>query len=946
MGGDVGLTATDPGKGLDATIAAGTGSQGAATRKNLRIGHYELLRQLGSGGMGTVYLARDTKLARLVAIKLLSAPSPKLLKRFLVEARTTARCTHENIVVIHDVDELHGEPYMVLEYLEGTPLSRLLASGPLSSGRAVELMVPVVRALVRAHEAGIVHRDLKPDNIFVTNRGVVKVLDFGIAKLVESGMDAALADVGDDDPGVIDDDVVHTRDSSIVGTMPYMAPEQWGADTVDHQTDLWAVGMILFEMLAGRHPLAPFSRQGLLAAATQLDTPMISLRERVPGASVDLHRIVDRCLRKHKRERFAGAEELLNELEPLLPRRVAGDRDASPFPGLTAFQEEDADRFFGRSEEIGRIVARLADQPLLGIIGPSGAGKSSLLRAGVIPRLKGSARNWETLVVRPGRHPLNALAVALEPYVSTGGDSDPSELAHRFADEPGFLGVSLRARARQANAKLLLFVDQFEELFTLCDDDARRDAFLACLRGAADDVGSPVRVVLSMRSDFLDRVSTAASFMDALTPGLVFLPAPTRSGLRAALTEPVSLVGYEFEDSAIVDEMLDELSTTPGALPLLQFAASRLWDERDTTSKRLTRTAYEAIGGIAGALSSHADSVVNALPAASQRLARRVFERLVTPERTRDVVEIDELCTVGDATAVRKLVHQLVEARLLVIRSADDDSQTSVEIVHESMIERWPTLKRWLDDNHEDGAFLARIRTAAKQWRASDRPSGLLWRGDAMDELRAWHKRYAAPLPERDAEYVDAVLALARRSTRIRRWAIAGSMAFLTLLVVAGAVALVLIGRAQQDAKRQAEAAEKSASAAKSQAKRAEEQAERAKREEARAKRAEAASGRQLVELRKKEADLQRALTAEQSANKEVATKTKQLATRGNELKRALVEQKQVSDKARKAADEAREAEARAKAEKLEKQRLLERETQRANRIEKRTGTISRELKN
>jgi len=946
MGGDVGITATDAQRALQETAPAPPATAaGSPKRRNLRIGQYELLRLLGSGGMGTVYLARDTKLARLVAIKLLTAPSPKLLKRFLVEARTTARCTHENIVVIHDVDELSGEPYMVLEYLEGAALSQTLAGGAITADRAVEIMVPVLRGLVRAHEFGIVHRDLKPDNIFVTNRGVVKVLDFGIAKLLESEMDALADGDADDVPGV-DDGPGLTRDSSIVGTMPYMSPEQWGADVIDHQSDIWAVGVILFEMLAGKHPLAPITRQRLLAAATQLDKPMPALKDAALGAPVELHRIVDRCLRKNKAERYETAEELLAELEPLMPRRnITARADVSPFPGLTAFQEADADRFFGRSDEISRIAARIADQPLVGIVGPSGAGKSSLVRAGVIPKLKSSAKNWESVIVRPGRTPLHALAIALEPYVATGEHTDPDELAQRFRDEPGFLGVTLRNRARRANAHVVLFVDQFEELFTLVDDEDTQAAFLRCIRGAGDDMASPVRVIISIRSDFLDRASAQAEFMDSLTPGLVFLPAPSRAGLRAALVEPVAQVGYRFEQEAIVDDMLEELASTPGALPLLQFAAGRLWDERDSKAKQLTREAYDAIGGIAGALSSHADAVVTSLPTNSQKLVRAIFERLVTPERTRDVVEIEELCELGSGDAIRRLVQQLVDARLLAVHSADDEALTAVEIVHESMIDRWPTLHRWLDDNQEDSAFVARIRTAAKQWQAAGNPSGLLWRGEAMEEVRNWHRRFTGTLAPRETQYLDAVFALAQRSTRVRRWAIAGSMAFLAALVVAGAIALVLIGRAETTAKKQAKAAKLSAKQANDQAKIATEQADKAKREEARAKRAEATSKKQLLEIQAKETELKETLQKVTAAKTEVAKKTTELASRGTLLKRALVKQKEVSEKAKREAEKAKRAEALAKAEKLAKQKLLEKETERANRVEKRRGTISRELK-
>src|SRR5215468_4203622 len=152
-----------------------------------RIGQYEIIRELGRGGMGAVYAARDTKLGRKVAIKFLNSHNqPELTARFILEARATARCSHENIIVIHEVGEHDGNPFMVLEYLQGVPLTQLLQDGRrLPPAQAIELIVPVVRALTAAHTHNIVHRDLKPDNIFVTDSGTIKVLDFGIAKLIQ-----------------------------------------------------------------------------------------------------------------------------------------------------------------------------------------------------------------------------------------------------------------------------------------------------------------------------------------------------------------------------------------------------------------------------------------------------------------------------------------------------------------------------------------------------------------------------------------------------------------------------------------------------------------------------------------------------------------------------------------------------------------------------------------
>ncbi|HSP80482.1 MAG TPA: serine/threonine-protein kinase, partial [Myxococcaceae bacterium] len=244
------------------------------------IHHYELIRELGRGGMGTVFLARDTRLGRRVAIKFLHTEDPELTRRFILEARATARCSHENIVIIYEVGEFLDSPYMVLEFLNGQPLNKLIKGQRLPPPRAVELMVPVVRALACAHEQGIVHRDLKPENILVTDSGAIKVLDFGIAKVLrdEEPLAAQSVEVSALSP----EDSNLTRNGALMGTMAYMSPEQWGNGVpIDHRTDIWAVGIMLFRMLAGRHPLEPLRGPQLMVTGFH-DEPMPRLREAAP----------------------------------------------------------------------------------------------------------------------------------------------------------------------------------------------------------------------------------------------------------------------------------------------------------------------------------------------------------------------------------------------------------------------------------------------------------------------------------------------------------------------------------------------------------------------------------------------------------------------------------------------------------------------------------------
>ncbi|HEY6037165.1 MAG TPA: serine/threonine-protein kinase [Kofleriaceae bacterium] len=755
----------------------------------LKINHYELIRELGRGGMGQVFLARDTRLGRRVAMKFLTSSSPKFTERFVIEARATARCSHENIVVIHDVAELAGLPYMVLEYVEGTSLARLMSGKKLAPGRAIELIVPVVKALARAHAMNIVHRDLKPDNIIVNQSGTVKVLDFGIAKLF------AEDDASAPRPRA-PTEVVEGRPGGIVGTLPYMSPEQLGSEEVDHRSDLWAVGIILFEMLAGKHPLDPLT-QGKLFGAAASDEPMPSLRDAVAGVPDRLVAIVERCLAKKKAARYATAEDLLSDLEPLQPSRTGRHLvpDESPYPGLNAFQESDADRFFGRSQDIAGTVARLREQPLVAVVGPSGAGKSSFVRAGVVPALKATGDAWECIIVRPGRYPLASLANALDQLRSETDSTPDGDLARRLREEPGILGARLRSRARKRRTQIVLFVDQHEELYTLVPNAHERLAFTACLAGAADDASGPLRVIVAMRSDFLDRAAEDRRFVEELARGLVFLQPPNRTGLEQALAQPLEMLGYSFEPG-IVDSMLDTLEATPGPLPLLQFTAAKLWETRDRQHRRLTQESYRAIGGVAGALATYADEVIAGFTGNDQKLARAIFQRLVTPERTRAIVDASELRELGGDTD--RILGLLVASRLVVVHS------TAVELVHESLIKSWPALRRWLDENQEDASFLAQVRAAAQQWDAKGRVDGLLWRNEAMEEARLWRARSTRELPPKEDAFLSAVFALATRAQRTRRRVVVGAFAFLVALVAIAAVALIQIRDAEHRANDQA----------------------------------------------------------------------------------------------------------------------------------------------
>ena len=271
-------------------------------RSGTELGPYEVVSPLGAGGMGEVYRARDTRLGRDVAIKVLPealATDSDRLRRFEQEARTIAALNHPNILGIHDIGTHDGAPFLVSEFLDGQTLREKLVSGPLPVRRAIEYALGIARGLAAAHEKGIVHRDLKPENVFVTRDGRIKVLDFGLAKLVrpEDNHETAVTLTSPlSSPG------------AVMGTVGYMSPEQVRGEAIDPRSDVFSFGAVLYEMLTGERA---FKRE------TSAETMTAILREEPPALSdnglqgpPELQRILARCLEKSVTRRFQSASDL------------------------------------------------------------------------------------------------------------------------------------------------------------------------------------------------------------------------------------------------------------------------------------------------------------------------------------------------------------------------------------------------------------------------------------------------------------------------------------------------------------------------------------------------------------------------------------------------------------------------------------------------------------
>jgi WD40 repeat protein len=732
--------------------AAATPQAHAALRAGRVLGdRYRLLGLLGRGGMGEVWRAFDLKLRVEVALKALR---PELLEDDAAvemvrqEVRAARQVISPNVCRVFDLAAEENLELVSMEYLEGTNLADLLRErGPLELEEAGEIASQFLSGLDAIHQAGLVHRDLKPENLMVTPTGRVVVMDFGIARsLAERGA------------------------GTIAGTAAYMAPEQARGLPLDVRADVFAAGVVLAEMLFTEGIRRPETRQKLWQALHE-DPP------RVPEGP--WNHVIERALARAAEDRFPSAGVLARALEEIALRGTrTGER--SPYPGLAAFSREDAEYFFGRELETETLLKRLKRPRLRAVIGASGAGKSSFLRAGLLPALP---PGWSVVVCSPGDRPFIALAQALTPLLA--GDAEAMHRLPHF--EEMTTALSLAAQWRRRHGQALVIVDQFEELFTL-NPEAVQVRFAELLAGLV--LEADVHVLVALRDDFLLRCQghePLRAVFSELTP----LSPPTGQALRRALVQPALRAGYRFEDERLVDDMLAEVAAERGSLPLIAFAASRLWERRDRERGLLPRRGYEEIGGVGGALAQHAEATLERIGALRLPLVRELFRHLVTAEGTRVVHDRDELLSVfEEREAADEVLQEFVDARLLTTFELPAEEGSSggrrVEIIHESLLAAWPRLVRWRTQDVEGAQLRDQLRQAARLWDERGRPADLLWTGSSFQEFLLWRDRHAGRLPATEEAFARAMVEHAGRRRRRRRFALA-----VTIAVLLGVTAVV-----------------------------------------------------------------------------------------------------------------------------------------------------------
>jgi len=930
---------------------------------------YRLDALIGAGGFGEVWRATqqvEGQAVRPVALKILSAPpgsdgTPDTQidgatratgssggpsgTSWLNEVRAIREVQCPAITTIYDVG-IARDPrvaFIAMELLEGTTLDKLLADGPLYWRRALSIAREVATALITCHQVDVVHCDLKPPNIFLAGGGRVCVLDFGIAALgAERAASAPAPDLGDGFvTGAVSVDEMPSAAAAaaafqIVGTPGYIAPECYTGETPGPAADAFALGVVLYQMIAGRLPYNlpddvptdktattrdDFQRyqQALNMATTRGDLLAIGDQRRdLPPAVADL---VMRLLALDPGQRPTG--DLVDAIDEAW-RRPYGIPDP-PYVGLEAFDNRRTGFIAGRDADISDITDKLRDHPAVVLSGPSGCGKSSLAHAGVAARideeLLDDLDGWRAIVVRPTS---NTLAVG------AGG-----------------------AATSTAKIGVVVVVDQLEELLTLAEADrAAWGTALAALversatvtvdgkpLGAAD----PVRVVATCRDDLFGRVAALAELRRFPERNLYTVRGVEPNAIPAIVKGPAEAAGYTLEDGDdVAAEAARILRDDASALPLVQFALTRWWEQRDQGKKVLPRAEWAKIGGIEGALADAAQDVYESLTAGERDHMRALLIELFRTDGTRVRVAEDQLARGPEA---RRVLDRLIERRL-VRRTSDADKTTRLEVVHEALARRWPHLRAWLEETKAEREVIQDARYDADRWQRAGRPGEMLWRGARLDQAVALAERLGTA-----RAFIDEAARVRARQRNIRR----GMVTATIVILAAVTVAIFLLYLDSNKARKAADAQRVEAEQARNDAVHQKEEAEtaRAQAEKALAARDTAVAERNAIEEAKQATQraLDQAETERQRAEaalKEAETERAKATTLAVELQKKLAELEKAKTELAAAAQRAQAEAARAEAEATkadEARKLAEQKRKEAEAATDRFKKAEQELK-
>jgi DNA-binding SARP family transcriptional activator/ABC-type glycerol-3-phosphate transport system substrate-binding protein len=753
---------------------------------------YRLLERIGEGAFGVVNRAIQPHVGREVAVKVIHAElanQPDFVRRFEREAQMVARLEHPHVVPLHDYWREPDGAYLVMRYLRGGTLEDALADGGLDLDRVAALLDQVTGALGAAHRQGIVHRDIKPGNVLLDEEGNAYLSDFGVALSVGA--------------------TEQTTGTMIRGTPAYLSPEQIRLEPLTTRSDIYALGILLFEMLTGRHPFPDSPLNVLLDQL--LHQPLPSARGLRPELAPAVDAVIARATAKRPDQRFAEASDVAaafrTAVERNAPVAVPGAEVRNPYKGLRAFLEADAADFFGRESLVRRLAERLAEpgprSRFLCVVGPSGSGKSSVVRAGLVPALRRGAiegsDQWFVVDLLPGPNPLRELESAL---LGVAIQPPPSLSEELERDELGLLRAVDRALP-DPDAELLIVLDQMEEMFTLVDAAERRH-LLGSIRAAVESPGSRVRVVATLRADFFDQPLSVSGFGDLLAERTEAITLMSPEQLERAIAGPAEHVGLMVEPG-LVAAMVADVADRPSALPLLEFALTELAERPEGD---LTLDAYRGIGGVSGALARRAERIYGAMNDAGRSASRQLFLSLVTlgegTEDTRRRVRRTELHGLDvDRAPMDAAIDTFGRYRLLSFDRDELTREPTVELAHEALIHAWTRLGDWIDEAREDVRTHRRLVTSANEWAASGEEPSFLLTGARLERLASWVSETPLALGRTELAFVERSLAVHAEEARSERARVAHERSlerrsvrrlrgFVAVLAVASLVAATL----------------------------------------------------------------------------------------------------------------------------------------------------------
>ncbi len=717
---------------------------------------YRLLERVGEGSFGVVYRALQPQVGREVAIKSINrdlANDPEFIRRFEREAQLVARLEHPHVVPLYDYWRDADGAYLVMRFLRGGSLRQAIEKdGALPPDDVSKTLDQIAEALSAAHRQGMLHRDLKPENILLDEEGNAYLSDFGIANAVS-------------DP--------NATGSAAIATPAYLSPEQINGAPITPRTDVYSLGVVLYELLVGR---LPFSDRSLADLRQHLHEPLPSVLAARPELSPAVDKAIAAATSKGASNRYTDAVDLAAAFREALGGDVlapaAEGADRNPYKGLRPFDEADALDFFGREALIERLVTRLSEEVegsrFLGVVGASGSGKSSVVRAGLVPalragRLPGSEK-WFFVEMMPGPRPLDALEAALLRIAV----NPPTSLVETLqSDERGLCQAAERVLPTDAS-ELFLVIDQFEELFTLVEDEAQRSHFLASIFSAVNASDARVRIVVTLRADFYDRPLTYQGFGELLGARTQTVTPLSPRELQRAVAGPAERVGV-VPEPALLAEIVAEAADRAGALPLLQYALTEIFERR--RNNLLTLAHYRELGGLGGALAGRAELLYTSGQEAGQAATRQLFLRLVDVEEgletVRRRIRRSELEAIEiDRGAMTAAIDGFQYHRLLTSDRDPVTREPTVEVAHEALLDTWERLRGWVEAAHDDLKTERRLATEAADWEAGGRDPSFLLRGSRLEQYEAWASESDIALGAVEREYLTTSLRQRERELR------------------------------------------------------------------------------------------------------------------------------------------------------------------------------------